>query len=369
MLSANSPIFDRLYRDVVERGGIHAIGTKQVGKSNLKKALTAYSIQEHPETKTIIIDPEGSWEYTFDKVQFYRILPKSVRISEEIVGQRLNGTNFTRKAYRLDRTTRNDCLKLLKSKEPVLFVVELDNPEEIGYFSAWLIETVYDMQRIKRKYWKGQLKQSYFIVLEESENIFDQSSLDKTIFNKLRKKYAEMANLRIGILSSSQRLTEVNKKFRAKMCGYLIGHILPEDFIGILQRALKLHMGAEAKTVTEPSFRYSFYYTGSGETFRPQKFKASGKPYEIPRSKTNMTENTTESQKGHKKRSKLLDRLKKFWNRHKDGIKFWIWKYDLPEAPRNLKEATKTDGFNEEDETEEDTAFGVPIDMLEENED
>jgi hypothetical protein len=278
-----SYLFNRLYLDVIKKGGVHTIGTKQTGKSNLKKSLTDYVIKNHPETKIVIIDPEGSWEYDFNRVPFYRVLPDTVKISEEIIGERLNGSNFTRKVYRIEETTKRDCLKLLKSKDPVLFILELADPEEIGFFSSWIIEKIYDMQRIKRKYWKGQLKQSYCIVLEECENIFDSSSLDKTIFNRLRKKYNELANLKIGILSSSQRLTEVNKKFRAKMSGYLIGHILPEDFIGILQRALKLHMGQEAKTVTDPQFRYSFYYTGLNKVFKCQEFRQEGKPYEVPR--------------------------------------------------------------------------------------
>ena len=140
------------------KGGIHTIGTKQTGKSNLKKSLTAYVINEHPETKTIIIDPEGSWEFSFSKVRLYRILKKSMKITEEQIGQRLNGQVFTRKVYRLDETIKSDVLKILKDKKPVLFIVELDDPEEIGYFSAFVIETIYDMQRIKRKYWKGNLK-------------------------------------------------------------------------------------------------------------------------------------------------------------------------------------------------------------------
>lgn len=317
-MSFSPSVFDKLYIDILEKGGIHTIGTKQVGKSNLKKSLTAYVIQKHPNTKTVIIDPEGRWEYDFSKIPFYRILPNSVKVSEEIVGQRLNGSNFTRKVYKIEETTKNDCLKLLGSKEPVLFIVELEEPEEIGYFSAWVIETIYNKQRIKRKYWKGQLKQSYFIVLEESENIFDQSSLDKTIFNKLRKKYAEMANLKIGVLSSSQRLTEVSKKFRAKMAGYLVGHILEDDFIGLLQRMLKIKLKQKADIVTHPEFRYSFFYTGLNETFKVPRFEQEGAPYEVPRTKPDLKpepkEETVKLKKTIRKPT-LKERLKHLWRR------------------------------------------------------
>jgi hypothetical protein len=278
-------LFNRLYSDVIEKGGVHLIGTKQVGKSNLKKSLSAFVMSKHPETKLIIIDSEGSWEFEFNGVQFYRIINGDVSISQEIVGEKLNGSNFYRTTYKIKRSVKQDIIKLLDSKEPVLFICEVEEPEEIAFFSAFVIEYVYNKQRIKRKYHRNHLKDSYFIVLEECENIFSSHSLDKTQLNKLRKKYNELANLRIGILSSSQRLTEVDKKFRAKMSGYLIGHILPEDFIGLIQRALKLHMGKESKKVTAPEFRYSFYYTGLNDTFKVEPFKQKGEPFEVPRTK------------------------------------------------------------------------------------
>ncbi|MCW4015463.1 MAG: hypothetical protein NWF06_03755 [Candidatus Bathyarchaeota archaeon] len=317
-MSFSPSIFDKLYIDILERGGIHTIGTKQVGKSNLKKSLTAYTINKHPETKTVIIDPEGSWQYTFSKVPFYRILPNTVKISEEITGQRLNGSNFTRKVYKIEETTKQDCLRLLESKEPVLFIVELETPEEIGFFSAWIIETIYQKQRILRKYHKGNLPKSYFVVLEESENIFDNSSLDKSIFNKLRKKYAECANLKIGILSSSQRLTEVSKKFRAKMAGYLVGHILEDDFIGLLQRMLKIKLKKDAEKVTGPQFRYSFFYTGLNQTFKVPRFEQEGTPYEVPRTEPDPQPEPKEETiklKRQVKKPSLRERLKHLWRR------------------------------------------------------
>lgn len=274
-------ILEKLYIDIIEHGGVHIIGNKQVGKSNLKKTLVWYAIEHHPENKTIIIDPEGKWEFDFGEIRFLRIPKNSMKISEEPIGRRLNGAIFTRKIYKLDPTIEAEVLKLIRDPEPILFIVELDDPEECGFFSAFIIETCYDMQRISRKYHKGKLPKSYMIVLEEAENIFDQTSLEKKLFNKLRKKYAEMANLHIGILSSSQRLTEVNKKFRAKMNGYLVGFILEDDFIGQIQRMLKLKLGKEAKKVIEQNFRWKFYYTATSQIIHVPKFQAKQKPIEI----------------------------------------------------------------------------------------
>jgi len=168
-----------------------------------------------------------------------------------------------------------------------------------------------------------------------------------------------MANLRIGVLSSSQRLTEVSKKFRAKMSGYLIGHILPEDFIGILQRALKLHMGPEAKTVTSPEFRYSFYYSGLNQVFNCDEFKPVGTPYEIKRSQPIK----------HQPINQLLPKKKTLKQKIKALINVLFGpSLTVPKLPINYKQSTNNQENNDEDETRENTAFGVPIDVLEEKE-
>lgn len=215
-MSRNNESLEQLYRDVLKHGGIHAVANKQAGKSNLKKTFAYYVKNQHKETKLIIIDVEGRWQYDFSSIRYFTIPKRSISIIEEPIGRRLNGTVFTKKTYKLNADLEKHVIELLRDDKPILFIVELEDTESCGYFSAFVISKIYDMQRIARKYWFGKLKRTYRIILEESENIFDSQSLEKKLFNSLRKKYNECANLRIGILSSSQRLTEVNKKFRGK---------------------------------------------------------------------------------------------------------------------------------------------------------
>jgi len=274
-----------LYNDVLKHGGIHIVGNKQVGKSNLKKTFSQHVMDSHSETKLIIVDVEGRWEYDFNSIRYFVIPKRSISIIEEPIGRRLNGTIFTKKTYKLNAELEKTVLKLLRDKEPILFIVELEDTESCGYFSAFIISQIYDMQRISRKYWHGELKKSYCVVLEESENIFDSQSLEKKLFNSLRKKYNECANLRIGILSSSQRLTEVSKKFRGKMHGYLIGYTNPDDYIGQLGRILQ-KVSENPKQVLKPEFRYKFLYTATDQILTFPLFKQDGQPFEwIPKPK------------------------------------------------------------------------------------
>lgn len=281
--SRNNESLEQLFDDVLRYGGIHIVGNKQVGKSNLKKTFASHVINQHKETKLIIVDVEGKWQYDFSNIRYFTIPKRCINIIEQPIGRRLNGSIFTRKTYKLNADLEKNVMELLRDKEPILFIVELEDTESCGFFSAFIISQIYDMQRISRKYWHGQLKKSYCIVLEESENIFDSQSLEKKLFNSLRKKYNECANLRIGILSSSQRLTEVNKKFRGKMHGYLIGYTNPDDYIGQLGRILQ-KVSENPKQVLKPEFRYKFLYTPTDQILTFPQFKQENKPFEwIPK--------------------------------------------------------------------------------------
>jgi hypothetical protein len=307
--SRNNESLEQLFNDVLKHGGIHIVGNKQVGKSNLKKTFASHVIKQHAETKLIIVDVEGKWQYDFSNIRYFTIPKNSINIVEEPIGRRLNGTIFTRKIYRLNADLEKNVLDLLRDNEPILFIVELEDTESCGYFSAFIISQIYDMQRISRKYWFGQLKRSYCIILEESENIFDSQSLEKKLFNSLRKKYNECANLRIGILSSSQRLTEVNKKFRGKMHGYLVGYTNPDDYIGQLGRILK-KVSENPKQVLKPEFRYKFLYTATDQILTFPLFKQHGKPYLWVKPKPKPEQKP--EPKPQKKR--LIDKLRDFFN-------------------------------------------------------
>lgn len=276
--SRNNESLERLFNDVLKHGGIHIVGNKQVGKSNLKKTFASHVMDNHKETKLIIVDVEGKWQYDFSNIRYFTIPNDTISIIEKPIGRRLNGTVFTKKTYRLNADLEKAVLELLRDNEPILFIVELEDTESCGYFSAFIISQIYDMQRIARKYWHGQLRRKYCIILEESENIFDAQSLEKKLFNSLRKKYNECANLSIGILSSSQRLTEVNKKFRGKMHGYLVGYTNPDDYIGQLGRILS-KVSENPKQVLKPEFRYKFLYTPTDTVLTFPIFKQNGKPY------------------------------------------------------------------------------------------
>lgn len=137
---------------------------------------------------------------------------------------------------------------------------------------------VYNKQRIKAKY-KGpdSLKTWYIFVIEEVENVFSSSTMERRAFQRIRKQYSEMANLKMCCVSSSQRLQEVSTKFRGKM-NYLIGRISIEDFDLKLRRLLRyskhridilnLPLGTFLNAKTDTLIKFPL-------------FKQHGKPYQV----------------------------------------------------------------------------------------
>jgi len=265
-----------LIKDAVQFGGIHLVANKQVGKTNAKMCLTSEAMTI-PNLKTIIIDTVGIWRNRFSQIRFYTIPQNSLTITEQPIGYRLNGSPFYRKTYKIRQPYHCEALKLINDPKPILFDIELKDTEAIGYFASWIIETLYDKQRIRAKYWKGNLQHTYLITLEEAENIFD-SSFDKKLFNRMRKIYNECANMKIAIISSSQAIQEVNVKFRRKMHAYLIGRISLDDYELKIRNILRHSQHRKDVTTLK---RGSFIYTANDTIIKFPKFKQKGIPIEI----------------------------------------------------------------------------------------
>jgi len=251
----------------------------------------------------------------------------------------------TEKDYYLSK----EPFQILKQNHKVLlFSIEIQNPTEIGIFISEIMSRIYNKQRIRAKY-KGMksLKTWYLFVIEECENVFSTSTMERRAFNRIRKQYSEMANLKMLCVSSSQRLQEVSTRFRGKM-NYLIGRISIEDYDLKLRRLLR-HSKHRKDVLTLPLG--CFLNARTDKLIQFKDFKQVGKPYEIeikqPKPEPQWTQISPTYPKRKKKRN-LFDRL--------FG---WLWQNKGKKALRN-----ETD---EEDEFEEDETFGIPDDYLEED--
>jgi len=232
-------------------GGIHLVSGKGHGKTNAKMCITRHFSQRE-DTKVIIFDTLPNWQHKFDKVPYFVVTKNMVKRKSR--GYDLSGENYivTEKDYYLSK----EPFEILKQSHKVLlFSVEIQNPTEIGIFISEVISHIYNKQRIKAKY-KGpdSLKTWYLFIIEEVENVFSSSTMERRAFHRIRKQYSEMANLKMACVSSSQRLQEVSTKFRGKM-NYLIGRISIEDYDLKLRRLLRHSEHRKAILSFRPLFR------------------------------------------------------------------------------------------------------------------
>ena len=264
----------------LRNGGVHLVSGKGYGKSTALKHIASF-YSKQPNTYVIIADTILNWNLNFDKCPFYTV--KQDAITETTKDVEINdGKSYLvwAKEYNIDPEPFEFLSNMIKQKQSlILYNVELMEIDTVGVFQAKLIDFLYQRQRIKKKYWKGNIPEQYVIISEETEAVFDNSTLDRKIMSRTRKEFAEMANLRIAMFSCSQRLQEISTKFRGKMDSYLIGHTSIEDFDLKFCRMLKFSKHRkEILNLPQGSFLDS--KTDSTLVKFPD-FKPNGEPYEI----------------------------------------------------------------------------------------
>jgi hypothetical protein len=262
----------------LRNGGVHFVSGKGYGKSTALKAVARYYAKQ-PDTTVIICDTILNWCLDFDTCPYYTVKQDAIKEQTKNVEIEDGKSYLTwAKEYIIDSEPFEFLNEMIKRKEHlILYNVELQEIETVGIFQAKTIDWLYQRQRIKKKYWKGNIPEQYVLISEETEAVFD-NTLDRRIMSRTRKQYSEMANLRIAMFSCSQRLQEISTKFRGKMDSYEIGHTSIEDFDLKLNRMLK-NSKHRNEILNLP--RGSWLDTKSDSIVTFPDFKAVGAPYEI----------------------------------------------------------------------------------------
>jgi hypothetical protein len=280
----------------LRNGGVHFVSGKGYGKSTALKHIARY-YSKQPNTYVIIADTILNWCLSFDTCPYYTV--KEDAIQEKTKNIEINdGKSYLvwAKEYLIDPEPFRFIDAMIKQNQQLILLnVELMEIDLVGTLQAKLIDFLYQKQRIKKKYHKGNLQEQYVLISEETEAVFDNSTLDRHTMSRTRKEFAEMANLRIAMFSCSQRLQEISTKFRGKMDSYLIGHTSIEDFDLKLCRMLKFSKHRE-DILKLP--KGSWLDTKSDSIITFPDFIPKGTPYEYkPKEKPIKTQPKAEPKK------------------------------------------------------------------------
>jgi len=113
-------------------------------------------------------------------------------------------------------------------------------------------------------------------IIEESQNVFDSSTISKKIFNRLRKIFSVARNLDLHFVLCTQRLQDLNTKIRGRT-RLLIGQVSLDDYELKIRRLLR-HSQHREQILTLVVGK--FLYTALDLIVSFPKWQAIGKPYE-----------------------------------------------------------------------------------------
>ena len=262
----------RIVLNRLRNGGCHIVASKGFGKSNTKMCMARRFREEGH--RVIIFDTLPNWLHDFDKIPYFVVEEWSVQDMAEEIG--IDGYSYF--SYNRQYLIAKEGIDALNQYRDLLYVVTLQDPDRIGiYISAVLGEVYRQNYLIAYKHGAKAIPHWTVFIIEESENVFDSTSLTKRAFNKIRKQYSEYGNLKIAVVSSSQRLQEVSTKFRSKM-DFLIGRTTLDDFELKIRRLLR-HSKYRQEILSLPIG--SFLWCPTDTIVKYPLFRQNGKPFNI----------------------------------------------------------------------------------------
>jgi len=261
----------KLVEDVQAYGDLLLIANKGIGKTNSLMVL-AREFRKLPNTRVFIFEDFPKWMLEFDKMPYMVIHDSDVEETSHTID--LEDT-FLR--HERDYTVKrgSEIQQALEENKSLIFTSEITDIERQAFFIYSIIQYFYRKAYVRKLRQYEKTEQIVFII-EESQNVFDSSTISKKIFNRLRKIFSVARNLDLHFVLCSQRLQDLNTKIRGRT-RLLLGQVSIDDFelkIGNLLR----HSQHRTDILTLEIGK--FLYTANDSIVQFPKFQQIGKPYE-----------------------------------------------------------------------------------------
>ena len=158
-----------------------------------------------------------------------------------------------------------------------IFTMEIKDIERTAFFIYSIVNHFYRKQYLRaKKYGVKAIKEQIVFIIEESQNVFDSSTISKKLFNRMRKIFSVSRNLKMHYVMASQRLQDLNTKIRSRT-RLLIGRVSLDDFELKFSRLLR-HSKYRKEVLHLP--KGVFFYPALDSLISFPRFKQDSKPYE-----------------------------------------------------------------------------------------
>jgi hypothetical protein len=261
----------KLIEDVLSYGDLLLIANKGIGKTNTLMVL-ARELGNLENTRVIIFEDFPKWCRQFDIIPYMIIQDSDVSESSHVLDME---SYFLRHERDYTVYRGEEIGQFLENTKDCIFTMEIADVERTCFFIYSIVQYFYKKAYLRA--YKGYEKQERIIfVIEESQNVFDSSTVSKKIFNRLRKIFSVARNLDLHFVLASQRLQDLNTKIRGRT-RLLIGQVSLDDWELKVRRLLR---NSKYKTEILEFERGRFLYTANDKVVKMPKFEQNGKPWE-----------------------------------------------------------------------------------------
>ena len=224
-----------LVQDVLGFGDLLLVSEKSHGKTESLKTLASEFRRQG--CRVIIFEDFPKWINEFESIPFTRIRDKDIVETSHTVDIE---DVFLRHERSYTVLRGNEIREALERHKDMIFLLQTESIEK----SAFLIYSIvrYFYRRAYLRAYKGYKKfEKVVFIVEESQNVFDSSTISKKIFNKLRKLFSTARNLGLHFVMATQRMQDLNTKIRGRT-RLMLGRVSLDDYQLKIYRLLRFSM-------------------------------------------------------------------------------------------------------------------------------
>jgi len=256
--------------DVLDYGDLLLVANKSHGKTIALMQLARQFVSLE-NTRVFVFEDFPKWVKEFDSMPYYIVQNSDVTETSHTVDLE----NYFLRHERSYTVRRGEELKhFLKTNKNGIFLSRINDIERTAFFIYGVVNHFYRKAYLRA--FKGYSKrQKIIFMVEESQNVFDSSTISKKLFNRLRKIFSVARNLGLHFIMSSQRAQDINTKIRGRT-RLMLGQISLDDYELKISRLLR-HSKHRAEVLELP--KGTFLYTPLDKLVKFDLFKGKGKPY------------------------------------------------------------------------------------------
>ena len=222
-----------LAEDILRHGDLFLVSEKSHGKTEALKTL-ASTFRSMENTRVIVFEDFPKWVNEFESVPYMLIRDRDVLETQHVVDL---ADIFLRHDKSFSVVRGSEIKQALEDHKDIIFLMQIEDIDRQAFFIYSVVKHFYRKQYLRA--YKGYKKfERVVFLVEESQNVFDSSTISKKMFNRLRKIFSVARNLGLHFVLASQRMQDLNTRIRSRT-RLMLGRVSTDDYELKIRRLLR----------------------------------------------------------------------------------------------------------------------------------